>query len=102
PWRTTDLDALVEACQDPAIARWVAIPQPYTPAEARTFLEEAAATSPDGTVAAFAIVAAETDELLGAVSRFGPDGHHATIGCWVRREARGRGGGTPSLRAGTD
>jgi RimJ/RimL family protein N-acetyltransferase len=102
PWRTTDLDALVEACQDPAIARWVAIPQPYTPAEARTFIEEAAATWRDGTVAAFAIVAAETDELLGAVSRFGPDGHHATIGCWVRREARGRGVGTRSLRAVTD
>lgn len=102
PWRATDVEALVEACQDPEIARWVSIPQPYTAADARAFIEEAAATWRDGSVAAFAIVAAETDELLGAVSRFGPEGHHASVGCWVRREARGRGVGTRSLRAVAD
>ena len=29
----------------------------------------------------------------------GPEGHQATLGCWVAREARGRGIGTRALRA---
>lgn len=102
PWRGSDSARLLEACQDPEIARWVSIPQPYTLTDAEAFIEETLATWRDGSAAAFAIVAADTDDLLGAVSRFGPDGHHATIGCWVRREARGKGIGTRSLRAVAD
>ena len=40
-----------------------------------------------------------SDALLGAVSRVGPEGHQATLGCWVAAEARGRGVGTRALRA---
>jgi hypothetical protein len=29
PWRQDDAPALYLACQDPDIARWVTIPQPY-------------------------------------------------------------------------
>jgi len=32
----------------------------------------------------------------------GPDGHQATLGCWVAREARGRGIGTRALRGIAD
>lgn len=97
-WRPTDATAVLAACQDPEIARWVAIPQPYRPADADAFIESARAMWRDGTGAPFAIVEAETDRLLGAVTRFGPDGHQATFGCWVAPEARGRGIGTRSLR----
>ncbi len=102
PWRESDVPALVTACQDPEIARWVSIPQPYERADAVAFLAEAEAMWRDGSGAAFAVVDAVTDELLGAVSRFGPDGHGATLGCWVVRKARGRGVGTRSLRAVAD
>jgi [ribosomal protein S5]-alanine N-acetyltransferase len=102
PWRDADIPALVAACQDPEIARWVSIPQPYQLADAHAFISESRSMWRDGSGAAFAIVDAAADRLLGAVSRFGPEGHQATLGCWVVREARGRGIGTRALRAVAD
>jgi RimJ/RimL family protein N-acetyltransferase len=102
PWRDTDAPALVEACQDPEIARWVSIPQPYRATDAEAFIAESRSMWRDGSGAAFAIVEASGDRLLGAVSRFGPDGHQASLGCWVARAARGRGIGTRALRAVAD
>ena len=99
PWRRADAPALLAACQDPEIARWVTIPQPYLRADADAFIESALAMWRDGNGAPFAIVDAETDRLLGAITRFGPDGHQATIGLWLVPEARGRGIGTRSMRA---
>jgi RimJ/RimL family protein N-acetyltransferase len=29
PWRAEDADAVYRACQDPEIARWTMVPQPY-------------------------------------------------------------------------
>jgi RimJ/RimL family protein N-acetyltransferase len=98
PWRESDAVAVLAACQDPEIARWVDIPQPYTSADADAFIESAHAMWRDGNGAPFAIVEAGTDRLLGAVTRFGPEGHQATFGCWVVPEARGQGIGTRSLR----
>ena len=98
PWRLTDAAALLAACGDPEIARWAGLPQPFLPADADAFIESALAMWRDGTGAPFAIVEAESDRLLGAITRFGPDGHQATFGCWVVPEARGRGVGTRSLR----
>jgi RimJ/RimL family protein N-acetyltransferase len=98
PWRPTDAAAVLAACQDPAIARWVTIPQPFLQADAEAFIDTSLAMWQDGTGAAFAIVEAATDRLLGAATRFGPDGHQATFGVWVVAGARGRGVGTRSLR----
>ncbi len=102
PWRRTDATAVLAACQDPEIARWVAIPQPYLPADADAFIEGALAMWRDGSGAAFAIVEAETDRLLGAITRFGPEGHQATLGCWLVAWARGRGVGTRAIRVVTE
>ena len=98
PWRATDAAALLSACRDPEIARWAGLPQPFGPADAESFLESALAMWQDGSGAPFAIVEAHDGGLLGAITRFGPDGHHATFGCWVVAEARGRGIGTRVLR----
>ena len=81
PWRTTDAEALCAACQNREIARWVSIPQPYRIGDARDFIGDSQSMWRDGSGAAFAIVDAATDELLGAVTCFGPDGHQATLGC---------------------
>ena len=51
----------------------------------------------DGTGAAFAVVEAATDRLLGAVTRFGPEEHTSTFGCWVAPDARGRAVGRRAL-----
>jgi len=56
----------------------------------------------DGSGAPFAIVDAATRRFLGAVTRFGPDGHQATFGLWLAPEGRGRGVGTRALRRVTD
>ena len=83
PWRAADAPAVLAVCQDPEIARWVTIPQPFLPADADAFIETALTMWRDGTGAAFAIVDAATDRLLGAVTRFGPEGHQATFGLWL-------------------
>ena len=98
PWRPTDAADVLTACQDPEIAHWVDIPQPFLAAHADAFIESAITMSRDGTGAPFAIVEAATDRLLGAVTRFGPEGHQATLGCWVAPWARRRRIGTRSLR----
>jgi RimJ/RimL family protein N-acetyltransferase len=102
PWRRGDAPAILAVCQDPEIARWVTIPQPFLPADAHALIDNGLAMWRDGTGAAFAIVEATTGRLLGAVTRFGPDGHQATFGLWLAPDARGRGVGTRSLRLVSD
>ncbi len=102
PWRPSDAPALLAVCQDPEIARWVTIPQPFLEADAEAFIDTSLTTWRDGTGAPFAIVDAGTDRLLGAVTRFGPEGHQATFGLWLAPDARGRGVGTKALRLVAD
>ena len=102
PWRAADAPAIVAVCGDPEIARWAGTPQPFGRDEAAAFLDDAVALWAAGTGAPFAIVDAATGELLGAITRFGPDGHRATLGCWVVARARGRGVGTRAIVAVTE
>ena len=102
PWRPADAPGVLAICQDPEIARWVTIPQPFLAADADAFIQNSQTMWRDGTGAAFAIVDAATDDLLGAVTRFGPDGHQATFGLWLGPEARGRGVGSRALRLVAD
>lgn len=102
PWSADDIPALVEACADPEIMRWAGLPRPFDAAAAAAFVAETDALWGDGTGAPFAIVDAAAGTLLGAITRFGPDGHRATLGCWVAAAARGRGVGTRVIRAITD
>ena len=53
PWRDTDAPALLTACQDPEIARWVTIPQPYGPADADAFIASSRTMWRNGTGAPF-------------------------------------------------
>ena len=43
PWRPADAPAVFAICQDPEIARWVTIPQPFGRADAEAFIETARA-----------------------------------------------------------
>jgi RimJ/RimL family protein N-acetyltransferase len=92
PFTEADVPALVEACQDPEIPRWTRVPTPYGEADARAFV----AGHPN--IHAFAVVDAETGELLGSVG-FGLAGEaRGEFGYWVKREARGRGVASRALR----
>ena len=97
-WRPEDAPAVYAACQDPLLARFVPIPQPYGEDDARTFIEARRRDWDGGDEQGFAIVDASTDELLGSMSRHGPAGHRATFGYWLAPHARGRGVATRSLR----
>jgi RimJ/RimL family protein N-acetyltransferase len=98
PWRSTDAQAVFEACQDPDIARFIPIPQPYTFEDGTWFVTHAAEDSIAGPSAHYAIVDPSTDELLGSISRHGPNGHRAMVGYWLTPAARGRGVATRAVR----
>ncbi|MCY7418610.1 MAG: GNAT family N-acetyltransferase, partial [Chloroflexi bacterium] len=98
PWHADDAPAVQAACQDPDIAHWLALPDQFGPDEAMAFIEDANGMGRDGTGTPFAVVDVTSDQLLGAVTRFGPEGHVSTFGCWVAPEARGRGVGSQALQ----
>ncbi len=102
PWRPGDAAAVFAACQDPLIARFVPIPQPYTADDARRFVEIRRADWDADEERSFAIVDPATDDLLGAIARHGPVGHRATFGYWLSPGARGRGVATRALRLVVD
>jgi RimJ/RimL family protein N-acetyltransferase len=98
PWQADDLARLHAAGQDTQVARWVHLPQPFGVDEATAYLDAAMALWRDGSGASFAIVDPADTQLLGAVTRFGPEAHAATLGLWLVPAARGRGAGTRALR----
>jgi RimJ/RimL family protein N-acetyltransferase len=84
PPTKADVPAIVEACQDTELARFIpGFPSPYRASDAKAWL-----ASKRGPARTFLIVDAETDRLLGAIEvRLGETG---SIGYWVRADARGR------------
>lgn len=97
-WRQTDAAAVFTACQDPVIARFVPIPQPYTRESAADFIVHSNADTDAGPDAHLAIADTADERLLGAIARHGPIGHRAMFGYWLAPEARGVGNATRALR----
>lgn len=99
-WNSRDASWVFAACQDPLVARFMPIPQPYTLADAAWFVERRALDweSDDEPERSFAIVDADTGSGLGAIARHGPFGHRFAFGYWLAPEARGRGVATRALR----
>jgi RimJ/RimL family protein N-acetyltransferase len=93
PWRDSDLQALVAACQDPEISRWTRVPARYGPPDARRYLDSRHDLTFAGLAAPFAVVRAPDRELLGSVSlmRIAWEHRRAEVGYWLAREARGAG-----------
>jgi RimJ/RimL family protein N-acetyltransferase len=102
PWRPEDAPSVLAACQDPLIARFIPIPQPYTETDAESFVASRRRDWETEDERSFAIVDAVTGELLGSIARHGPFGHRATYGYWLVPHARGRGNATRALRLITD
>jgi RimJ/RimL family protein N-acetyltransferase len=95
PWREDDVPALVAACNDPEISRWIpVIPSPYTEADALAFVRGETDSAPEHS---FAI--AVDDELIGAIGMaLNAHRYRGGIGYWVAALARGRGLCTRALR----
>lgn len=95
PFTLDDVSAIVAACQDPEILRWIpVIPRPYTEEHARSFVSGDSSADPGHQ---FAIT--EQGDVVGSigmrVNEVNGNGH---IGYWCAREARGRGVTTRALR----
>lgn len=92
-WRLEDAAAIVECIDgDAEISRWLdQVPQPYTAADARVFINGIGEQ-------AFAVTDAGSGRLLGSIGIGWNDRHDVgEIGYWVRADARGRGVVTRAL-----
>lgn len=91
PPTEADVDDITRACQDPAIARWVPIPQPYGPAEARAFLENVVGPGWESGRELTWAVRDGARALLGMVGLHRIEQGTAEIGYWLAPWGRGRG-----------
>ena len=101
PWRPDDATEVFEICQDPEIARWVTIPQPFMRADADAFIEAALEMWRDGTGAPFAIVDSADRSAVGGGHplRAGRSpGHLRPLACTRCARSRRRHSGAPARR----
>src|SRR4029078_11427264 len=87
--RLADLPAVVAACQDSDISRFIPfVPLPYSEADGRGFLDSVERAWGESDERIFAICG-DDDLLIGAVTvRLHEEG---TVGYWLAAGARGRG-----------
>jgi RimJ/RimL family protein N-acetyltransferase len=99
--RDDDLAATVEACNDPAVRRWLPqIPSPYRPDDALAHREAIRDDHACGRALYWA-VADEDDRLVGEIGVFGLRAglsRTAELGYWTHPGARGRGLTTEAVR----
>lgn len=90
--RESDIDAVLDACQDAQTRRWVPLPDPYTRKDAEFFVRDYV---PHGEASGrFTVWAVRIDEhpLLGIVEvRRDEAAGSASVGCWLAPSARGHG-----------
>jgi len=88
-----DVPALAACLQDSEIPRWTRVPVPYSEDDARDFLARQEETWRAGEEARFAIVAARSGRLVGAIAfvYIEWEDEKAEIGYWVAASARRTG-----------
>jgi RimJ/RimL family protein N-acetyltransferase len=93
PWRDSDLQALVAACQDPEISRWTRVPPNYGETDGRAYLLQRYDLVFHGRAAPFAIVSADDGGLAGSIALIRIEWEHrrAEVGYWLAAAARGHG-----------
>jgi RimJ/RimL family protein N-acetyltransferase len=101
PWQAGDEDVLLEAGADPAISRWNALPVPYLPEHARTYVSRTSVEGwRTGRAFSWAVCQSATGEVLAHLSlRPATDPDVWDAGFWCRPSARGRGVVPHALRA---
>ena len=91
PPGVADVDAITLACQDPEIARWVPVPQPYGVQDARGFLANVVEPGWEGGTELTWGVREPDGALLGMVGLHRIEQRTAEIGFWLAPWARHRG-----------
>lgn len=93
-WSLDDVPAIVAACQDPEILRWIpVIPRPYTEDDARAFVNGSWAREPGQQ---FAVTL--NGDVVGSIGMRMNESRTGHIGYWCAPEARGREVTTRALR----
>ncbi len=89
---------ITAACQDRELHRWLeALPDPYTEADGRAFVQMCQTKWADGSEFVFAITSAADGRLLGTIGLHdverltSPGGGMAEVGFWVVASERGQG-----------
>jgi RimJ/RimL family protein N-acetyltransferase len=90
PLEPPDVEAVFAACQDPEIARWTTIPQPYRREHAVGFVADSIAAWQAGRDPTFAIVDRAAAAVVGCIGLRG-ESHGFEIGYWMAPAGRGRG-----------
>jgi len=100
PWAEEDVPALVAACNDREIARWIpVIPSPYTAEDARAFIGGQSRAVPEYTVPEHSFAVTIDGVLAGAIGMsVNSMNYRGRIGYWVGASVRGRGVCTRALR----
>ncbi len=100
PWRETDVPAIVAACSDPLVARFIpTIRTPYTEEDARGWLESQEPNRLAGRSLVMAIADTDADAVLGAIAaRVNAITLTGSVGYWLTPSARGHGYTTMALR----
>ncbi len=91
PPTEADVESITRACQDPLIAQWVPVPQPYGPEDARTFLTDVVARGWESGGELTWAVRDLDGALLGMVGLHRIEHGTAEIGFWLAPWARHRG-----------
>jgi RimJ/RimL family protein N-acetyltransferase len=98
PPTLADVRAIVAACADPEIARFIpTVPSPYSERDGRAYVELAGELWAAGVSFPFVVVDAECGTFLGAAGVRAGD--RPTVGYWLAPEARGRGVATRAVDA---
>jgi RimJ/RimL family protein N-acetyltransferase len=93
PWRTEDAPRLQAICADPLIHHFTGIRPPYPLTAAVAFIDETKAGWAAGSRAAFAVVSAESGDVVGSISLggLGREAGIAHVGFLAAAEHRGHG-----------
>jgi RimJ/RimL family protein N-acetyltransferase len=98
-WRLDDADAVVEACNDPALTRWLPLPKPYTREHALAYFAHVDEGWESGESLTFCIE--HRGEPVGSIE-LSARGDPPMVGYWLAPKARGKGLMTEAVRALTD
>ena len=96
-----DIPWITAACSDRELSQYIpAMPYPYSQSDARAFIEDSGRGWAEGSRAGFVIAHAADGGGLGTIGLHlsAGDAGLASVGYWLRREARGHGAATVAVR----
>lgn len=100
PRTDDDLDAVLEACQDPEISRWTTVPTPYSLDDARWFIDHSVRAWEEDTPS-WSIHLASDDTFLGVIDLMARGPRTWELGYWMDPAHRGRGHMTEAVALAT-